>query len=316
MEAMASLQLSPEQAMTEGRLYIAYHDARPVLRGPHLVPVQVGREVSSLRLNDVQGDDTGDNISALNAEYCELTAHYWAWKNGPPKGAVGLMHYRRLFDLSGRMNPRGHPERYVPDFDPVAYAGCVADHFATTDTRPDLIVPRPVYLRWNLARQYRRLHRARDLEILRAVIAERRPDFLPDLDRALAGRQLLVGNMFIMARPVFEDYSRLLFDILPRTRDRILADDPTAASGYQGRYPGFLAERVLTAYALGELLRARFPGLRASHLGVVNTDTDGLVGLGPAALGRLWARGQLPATQALTLWQSRKSLARINRPQS
>lgn len=42
------------------------------------LPLHVGKvDKKDLGLN---GDDTGDNISAKNASYCELTGLYWAWK--------------------------------------------------------------------------------------------------------------------------------------------------------------------------------------------------------------------------------------------
>ena len=58
------------------------------------IPVHVGREGKE-DLGYI-GDNTGDNISAKNANYCELTGLYWAWKN-LKCDYIGLCHYRRYF---------------------------------------------------------------------------------------------------------------------------------------------------------------------------------------------------------------------------
>ena len=57
-------------------------------------PLHVGKK--GKRSIGFHGDDTGSNISERNANYCELTGVYWAWKN-LKCDVIGLCHYRRYF---------------------------------------------------------------------------------------------------------------------------------------------------------------------------------------------------------------------------
>lgn len=64
------------------------------------LPIQVGAVDTDIR-KCVITDDTGDNISKKNRDYCECTALYWVWKNRKEtNGYVGLEHYRRRLVLS------------------------------------------------------------------------------------------------------------------------------------------------------------------------------------------------------------------------
>ena len=98
------------------KILVAYHKPAPLLKSDVLVPIHLGRSLGcetskdgilsssdyQWMLDNMIGDDTGDNISHLNRFFNEMTAIYWAWKNYDKLGNpdyIGLMHYRRVFSL-------------------------------------------------------------------------------------------------------------------------------------------------------------------------------------------------------------------------
>lgn len=60
------------------RIYTMTHKKFTPLPNPLYVPLHVGRACGE-NLGYL-GDDTGEQISALNCYYSELTGFYWIWK--------------------------------------------------------------------------------------------------------------------------------------------------------------------------------------------------------------------------------------------
>ena len=76
------------------KIYTLTHKKFNVPPDPLYVPLQVGSEEKE----DLGYlcDNTGENISALNCYYSELTGLYWIWKNDHETEYVGTCHYRRF----------------------------------------------------------------------------------------------------------------------------------------------------------------------------------------------------------------------------
>ena len=81
------------------RIFVSTHKPVDTFASDILQPVQVGAARAAKRFSFCLQDDAGENISQLNAQYCELTTQYWAWKN-TDSPYVGFCHYRRYFDFS------------------------------------------------------------------------------------------------------------------------------------------------------------------------------------------------------------------------
>lgn len=218
----------------------ALHKPSPVPEIPLYLPVQAGAAVNPPL--GITRDDTGDNISRRNALYCELTAHYWLWKN-VTADVYGLCHYRRYFIAK----PFG---RRIADV-------LTQAELEKALQNADVIVPRPrPYLIETNASHYIHAYRAKDLEILRSVIRDVCPDYLPAYDRVMARRWGRRFNMFIMRREPFEGYSAWLFSVLFPLEQRLGPDIPP-------RTIGFIAERLMDVWL--EKNQPRIRQLRVLH---------------------------------------------------
>ena len=75
--------------------YIITHKKFQVPDLEEYIPIQVGAE-GKQDLGYLK-DNSGDNISSKNSNYCELTGMYWVWKNDKDSDIIGISHYRRYF---------------------------------------------------------------------------------------------------------------------------------------------------------------------------------------------------------------------------
>ena len=170
-------------------------------------------------------DDEGENISAKNRGWCELTALYWAWKN-TKADAVGLVHYRRHFRWRGG----------------IASGAEICEALS----RADAVLPkRRNYFIESTYSQYIHAHHAEDLDETRRILEERHPDFLPAFDSAMKSTSGHRFNMMVMKRPLLDDYCTWLFGVLSELERRL---DISSYSDYDRRVFGFVAERLLDVY--------------------------------------------------------------------
>ena len=194
-------------------------------------PVMVGTAGKSVPAG-WHRDDAGENISARNATFCELTGHYWLWRN-VDADVYGLCHYRRYFS---RKFPVGEKRQRILS----------GEQLSRSMQGYDVLLPkkRHYWIETNYS-QYVHAHHAEDLRVTREIIAEKYADYLPAWDRVMQRRSGHRFNMFLMRKDVFRSYSAWLFDILFELERRL---DISDYSSNDRRVFGFVGERLLDVW--------------------------------------------------------------------
>ena len=179
--------------MTKLRIFVVTHKPSCLPNDNQFHPIHVGRDVSPFinQMADMLGDNTGDNISAKNPSYCEMTAHYWIWKNVRDTEYVGVCHYRRFFgcDITGEN---------------------IDDLMANTD----VILVEPSYYLDSVYSYFAKFMGAENMTILSLVMRKLCPDYFETLQRVCDGIKFHPFNMLLCRKPLFDDYCQWMFTIL------------------------------------------------------------------------------------------------------
>ncbi|MDI6552894.1 DUF4422 domain-containing protein [Leuconostoc falkenbergense] len=221
------------------QILVAAHKEAPMPKDKIYLPVQVGSSLSKARFNGYQADNQGENISAKNPYFNELTAIYWARFNSNAD-IIGLVHYRRFFGFK-----KGKNLQNVLD----------GSQVLSLLERNDVILPKKRHY-WieSSESHYRHAHHGSAIDAVRQIINSKYPDYIDVFEKQMSKTTSHMFNMFIMRREEFNAYSDWLFDILFEV-ESMIQNDVLNWSPYEKRVYGFLSERLLDVWIVQNNIR-------------------------------------------------------------
>ena len=263
------------------KIFISAHKPTEYVQDSIFTLVQVGASLPGRdKLPGAQQDNAGKNISDKNQRFCELTTHYWAWKN-QKADYYGFFHYRRYLsfneDTKQKTDIWGNIIENNIDEDFIERHHLTANSIEKLVEKYDIILPskKDITTMPNMGRNMKDqyigsgfLHE-KDLKIMMDVLGEKYPEYIPYAKKYLKGHKTYLNNMFIMKKDIFFNYSEWLFDILFECDKRIdFSDYSTEAI----RTPGHLAERLLNIYVSYQLDKNHYRIKELPTVAILNTD--------------------------------------------
>ena len=238
--------------MNNIKIFICAHKEVPLPQHPYFLPIHAGAALHA-PIEGYQPDNEGDNISEKNPHFCELTCHYWAWKNLKNVEITGLNHYRRYFDFQQRF-PLFSADKHYISVEEFLQRPYQFPNLKEVLQKYDMILPIARHWRVSNTQQYADYHIAKDWEMLRTIIKDRSPQYLPAFEKTMDHSNKSVGyNMFITHWEHFDAYSKWLFDILFEVERRVPPiDDPI-----QSRIYGYMSERLINVFCEHHQLRIK-----------------------------------------------------------
>ena len=213
-------------------VFVVAHKPDFVINDEVYTPIHVGRAVSKFKkeMADMIGDDTGENISEKNPSYCEITAHYWIWKNVKDTEYVGLCHYRRYFGVD-----------------------ITNDNIGLLMQDADVILVEPIYYMDSVYSYFAKFVGAENMTILSMVMKKHCPDYFDTLEKICDGVKFHPFNMLICRKSLYDQYCEWMFSVLGDCEKYIKPSPYTNAR----RALAYMAEMLTGGYFIHRQLKIK-----------------------------------------------------------
>lgn len=165
---------------------------------PWISNIQAGTATAEKRIADIC-DDAGENISALNPYYNELTGLYWVWKN-TEHDFSGICHYRRRFESNTVLLPLINDEA-------------------------DIILPLPFVVGHDLRTYYQHWGEAIYYDTMLQIIKEKYPAYYDTAIWCASHPVFIPNNICIARKDILSEYCAFLFDVVFSVEDKMAAYD-------------------------------------------------------------------------------------------
>ncbi len=215
----------------ETKMYVIAHSKAAIPRVQSYVSMFVGAALHGTDGGFDIRDDTGDNISVKNPNYCELTGIYWIWKNSSAD-IVGISHYRRFLSNNAIF---GSPKHFV-----------TGEEMEELLSKKRMVLPKPYCYSTTMLLAINIGPNMADVKEMHDAIQACAPDYMEDYIWVFNQNKSCLFNMCIMHKADFDAYCAWLFPILAHVEKN--HDMEAETIPYRRRLYGFLSERLLPVW--------------------------------------------------------------------
>jgi len=218
------------------KIFTVYHKEYPLPRKNDFhTPIHGGKEINNWILKNIEWDNLWINISRKNPYYCELTVHYYIWKNSLYKKYkyIGFAHYNRRWKINKRL-------------------------VNNLNLSVDIVVPKKIvisksyYRSLSIIEHYSLHHNKVDIELVENIINSDYPEYKSFINvlykKPLFINSMYAWNMFIMKPNLFDEYMTFLFGVLFKLEQKNFSFVKSLYSKYQQRIYWFLGERIFNIW--------------------------------------------------------------------